>query len=289
MVAEAIVSDVRGMSSIKSKVEQMEGLPGDVARFLIKAADYMWITIPVALVATYLLCVYFILKYFYPIWSLGEKIFWSGIMFHYTYYQLFYSFFKCHFTKPVEVDLHYERNPIYDSEEYCEFCHKPKLPRMHHCGFCGKCIVKYDHHCSWMSACIGYHNQRYFFMFMLACFRGMIICDAHLWYIWKTYSGTPDFPFWKTLLLSLFFFNITMVMILQVTLNIIYISTNLTMIELVIHLGRMFKNKTWKLPLPYYKSLSENWREVMHIPKHLPVILGLLPYDFSSKENAHNE
>lgn len=39
-----------------------------------------------------------------------------------------------------------------------------------------------------MSACIGHHNQRYFFMFMLACFRGMIICDTHLWYIWKTYS-----------------------------------------------------------------------------------------------------
>ncbi|EDR22434.1 palmitoyltransferase SWF1, putative [Entamoeba dispar SAW760] len=275
---------IADMENVEDTLGRIQGLPGIIAKKLLIIVKYIWIMVPCLLVITYILCVYFIMKYFYFKWSWGEKIFWFYFELHYTYYQIFWSFFKCHFTKPKKIDLGYERNLLYDTEEICSVCNKPRAARTHHCGFCKKCITKYDHHCSWMSACIGYHNARYFFLFMVGCFRGMLICDTHLWYIWKMYYSNDNFPFWTTLLLSLFFFNITMVMIFQVILNSICFSLNLTMMELVVYLGQCIQKKSIFISLPYYKSLSENWHEALHLPKHLPIILGLIPYDFQNKE-----
>lgn len=49
---------------------------------------------------------------------------------------------------------------------WCKKCRKPKPLLTHHCHVCDRCVLKMDHHCPWMHNCIGFHNYRYFFLFL---------------------------------------------------------------------------------------------------------------------------
>ncbi|KAI9290604.1 zf-DHHC-domain-containing protein [Neoconidiobolus thromboides FSU 785] len=49
---------------------------------------------------------------------------------------------------------------------FCRKCNFDKPDRTHHCSICGECILKMDHHCPWINSCVGYHNQKYFLLFI---------------------------------------------------------------------------------------------------------------------------
>eukprot|EP00668_Euglena_longa_P000291 GGOE01000386.1.p1 GENE.GGOE01000386.1~~GGOE01000386.1.p1 ORF type:complete len:242 (-),score=48.16 GGOE01000386.1:152-877(-) len=51
--------------------------------------------------------------------------------------------------------------------KYCKHCRLPKPSRSHHCHACNACILKMDHHCPWIGGCVGYHNHRYFILFIV--------------------------------------------------------------------------------------------------------------------------
>ncbi|CAH8521499.1 unnamed protein product [Schistosoma turkestanicum] len=79
-----------------------------------------------------------------------------------------------------------ERNlPIYLSGpdgkiRMCNVCALIKPDRSHHCSTCGVCLLKMDHHCPWTNNCIGFHNHKYFIVFLswgvIYCF--FIICTS---------------------------------------------------------------------------------------------------------------
>lgn len=64
----------------------------------------------------------------------------------------------------------------------CKKCNTFKPERTHHCSICRKCILRKDHHnglnksivnlktyiklLAWINNCVGYHNQRYFLLFI---------------------------------------------------------------------------------------------------------------------------
>jgi len=56
----------------------------------------------------------------------------------------------------------------------CKKCDGPKPPRTHHCSVCNKCVLAMDHHCPWVNNCVGFHNYRYFFLFLLYLWIGCL-------------------------------------------------------------------------------------------------------------------
>ncbi|THD22995.1 Palmitoyltransferase [Fasciola hepatica] len=48
----------------------------------------------------------------------------------------------------------------------CLTCGLIKPDRAHHCSTCGKCILQMDHHCPWTNNCVGFHNHKYFIVFL---------------------------------------------------------------------------------------------------------------------------
>lgn len=50
---------------------------------------------------------------------------------------------------------------------FCPVCEANAPPRSQHCTTCGICVLRRDHHCTFTGCCIGFHNYRYYFMFLL--------------------------------------------------------------------------------------------------------------------------
>ncbi|KAK6985559.1 palmitoyltransferase [Biomphalaria glabrata] len=58
--------------------------------------------------------------------------------------------------------------------QYCFHCRNLKPDRCHHCSRCGMCVLKMDHHCPWVNNCVGFHNYKYFLLFLSYSSFGVI-------------------------------------------------------------------------------------------------------------------
>lgn len=56
----------------------------------------------------------------------------------------------------------------------CPVCECLQPPRSWHCDTCNICILKRDHHCTFFASCVGYFNHRYFILFTMYVFVGMV-------------------------------------------------------------------------------------------------------------------
>jgi len=73
-----------------------------------------------------------------------------------------------------------------DGWQLCTICECPSPPRAWHCNTCGICILKRDHHCIFTGCCIGYHNHRYFIMFLWYLFFGAAYAFCYSnFFIWN--------------------------------------------------------------------------------------------------------
>lgn len=80
---------------------------------------------------------------------------------------------------------------------FCEKCQLIKPDRAHHCSVCSTCVLKMDHHCPWVNNCIGFHNYKFFMLFLAyALLYCIFITATSLQYLIR---------FWKV---SIIFLNI---------------------------------------------------------------------------------
>ena len=70
----------------------------------------------------------------------------------------------------------------------CASCNLVKPARTHHCHVCGRCIFGMDHHCPWINNCVGLENYRYFLLFLLYLWVGVIWFEITIISIWNHYS-----------------------------------------------------------------------------------------------------
>ncbi|KAK3774673.1 hypothetical protein RRG08_035100 [Elysia crispata] len=89
---------------------------------------------------------------------------------------------------------------------YCEKCKTIKPDRCHHCSVCSCCVLKMDHHCPWVNNCVGFHNYKFFVLFLgyalLYCFY---VAVSSLKYFLAFWSGGGGHSTGRFHVLFLFF------------------------------------------------------------------------------------
>lgn len=72
---------------------------------------------------------------------------------------------------------------------YCHQCGNIKPDRCHHCSRCKVCVLRMDHHCPWLNRCVGFHNHKYFILFIhyifVYCVFVLITSVGFLHRIWR--------------------------------------------------------------------------------------------------------
>ncbi|CDS36036.1 palmitoyltransferase ZDHHC20 [Echinococcus multilocularis] len=77
----------------------------------------------------------------------------------------------------------------------CPTCSLIKPDRCHHCSTCECCLLKMDHHCPWIDNCVGFHNYKYFVIFLIWGFLYClyIVCTTVVYFIdfWGNLQTMP--------------------------------------------------------------------------------------------------
>nr|XP_012145569.1 PREDICTED: palmitoyltransferase ZDHHC2-like isoform X8 [Megachile rotundata] len=76
---------------------------------------------------------------------------------------------------------------------FCEKCQLIKPDRAHHCSVCSTCVLKMDHHCPWVNNCVGFHNYKFFMLFLAyALLYCIFITATSLQYFIRFWKGELD-------------------------------------------------------------------------------------------------
>jgi len=125
---------------------------------LISFATWVWFT--------------FLLPY-----HVDQKEMTFTLLIHYVigvflFFNIFFNYARVVFVDPGsapknQILLHNDLEMQERKKKFCRKCNSTKPRRAHHCVVCQKCVLKMDHHCPWMINCIGFHNHKYFLLFLL--------------------------------------------------------------------------------------------------------------------------
>jgi palmitoyltransferase len=173
-------------------------------------------------------------------------IFEAGIMryvhlvvFAYVSFGVFFNYYLAAGTDPglIPSDFIEYADTAVDRVSYCGTCKLPRPERCHHCSLCGRCVLKMDHHCPWINGCVGYHNQRYFFCFLLYLLSGTTYCGimlSHLYWFHAAASTAKYEPVSRSVMITFTFVlvgSIFLAMVFFVGWNGYMLLTNQTAIE----------------------------------------------------------
>ncbi|KAM3129716.1 hypothetical protein pb186bvf_018229 [Paramecium bursaria] len=181
-----------------------------------------------------------------------------------------WSIIQCNISDPVK---YLDRTKINENEKnkrFCLLCKRFKPERSHHCSRyrsiiirCNTCVLVMDHHCVWIRNCVGYHNRKYFILFLfyfnLTLLLELALLILQNIYLFKDFKQQYDrkksqviLLFVQSIILILFEILLIKYSIKQIRL----VSKNITTIEQLANLNKPQQNQ-------YDLGLKQNWFEVM--------------------------
>lgn len=121
---------------------------------------------------------------------------------------------------------------------YCAACEAVSPPRAWHCSVCGVCILKREHHCMFAGYCVGHFNHRYFLLFLVWLWLGVLYCtyfnSVYVWTEFENVSATALLKFVFPLLIlmsgmdlswtqvAIFFWSVHVAALLLTTVLLVY-------------------------------------------------------------------
>lgn len=136
------------------------------------------------------------LIYWFELWVVLPELYETGTL-SYTLHFCLGTFIMvnivANFTYTVLCDtsIHQVMVPatranIKEGWRFCAVCEAVGPPRSWHCNTCNTCILKRDHHCIFTACCVGYHNHRYFLMFVFYLFVSTLYSFSYNnYFIWS--------------------------------------------------------------------------------------------------------
>ncbi|XP_070149870.1 probable palmitoyltransferase ZDHHC24 [Polyergus mexicanus] len=178
-----------------------------------------------------------------------------------------------------------------DGWRLCVICECLSPPRSWHCNTCDTCILKRDHHCVFTGCCVGYHNHRYFIMFLWYLFFGAVYAFFYSsFFIWTRTSFEFPMSIVKIVFpVAIFFFgfdsSIDQFYLLLYIVSIV--GTLYTGVLCFYHFNLILRgvvgNESNKKDFTYDMGWKDNVREVFgeqwYLAWLLPYIKSQLPHD----------
>lgn len=92
----------------------------------------------------------------------------------------------------------------------CSQCNELKPARTHHCSVCDTCIFQMSHHCLFTNNCVGLENQRFFLLFILYSWVGVMYNMISIISIWNHYIYKENHKLMSFLFVLDFLLNIAL-------------------------------------------------------------------------------
>ncbi|CAG5117947.1 unnamed protein product [Candidula unifasciata] len=171
---------------------------------------------------------------------------------------------------------------------YCQQCKVIKPDRCHHCSRCGVCVLKMDHHCPWINNCVGFHNYKYFLLFVVYCLAYCILVPLTslrfiVAFFMDAYNGVDisgDYNRIQIIVMTVFLIITGVALLPLLKLHWSLVCTNTTTLENTRPLGLVGKAPDIRL---FDMGLSENLRHIFGHRK----LLWLFPVFTSVGDGCH--
>nr|BAN42356.1 palmitoyltransferase PFA3, putative [Entamoeba invadens] len=224
----------------------------------------------------YIVCLYFLTQVL-PLYFGALYVSFMAVIMHVLFILVTSSFYRVHYTSSDVIPKTFyevkeeEKTP----ERYCDVCKRYKGYRVHHCEATKKCVYKLDHFCTVLGNSLGYHNFRYFFLFLFYLWVSVLFVVFNIYEIFYS-ADLTNAPYIVLVVVALFFGNMALSVSVELFAVGVVISTNLTFVELVKYLGEPLKQRKL-VENTFSRGFINNWREVMQVPEGKWLISGFLP------------
>jgi palmitoyltransferase len=168
------------------------------------------------------------------------------------------------------------------SYRWCRHCKCIKPPRAHHDSISGRCVLDMDHYCPWMNNCVGYHNYRYFMLFMIYLLMGCLYVIGVTTVEFRRFNALQgETAAYYRALHDALIFSFTVALAASVSVGILLVwhiylcATNQTTIEFYINMEERADAKEQGLTFrnPFDKGWRKNLRRVFGSGAWYSVIL----------------
>lgn len=149
--------------------------------------------------------------------------------------------------------------------KYCSFCEQNSPPRAFHCFSCRRCVLKRHNHCMFMGTCAGLRNMRFYLLFMVHVWLGLLVSIYINWQYYVDLVHTFDFKHVFIFFMPLFAFALGIIglyeLFISFTNAINVILSLLLFFYMLINFIMAARNQTWHERAKLIDTYDLGWKQ----------------------------